>query len=564
MDAIVVGAGITGIAAATLLGERGIPTVLVGPRRAFPYDLLVSWDALAETGLDRVPGRRIDVLSLDTGTRMADPDLVVCRGRDLETALLNRARTAGVRHLARRVTSVAAGKVVLSDGQALTASRVLVTPSRLVQRDQGVTCVQPVTGYAPTNEVQLHLMPGEPLTSIRIVPAARDGSATLVVTRVPYPADADPHLLVAEALDAVRLRPVGRPRWHRVSTEFAAETDELLLLGNAAGLTNPFTGDGPTNALRSAHVAAEALARGTPYASAMTRAFTDLDTVARFARRYQLTRRVLVESANIDAPFHVLFRRAVLLPPRRTSPFHDSFVQTATDIVRATNSPFVAAAVSGKLCLTKLFAVASKADGGPLERRWAGLAAATDLVKYAIVAHTANQPDLPWSSGVTVRAGNAMLAEAARLVSRYEPKLSGPFAGWIARVTREQSGVDMCEAMFEFPAYLGGRVAGVSAVTSAALEEFGRQCGRLYAHGENLLALRGEPTRLAATREGLVRTGLATSVNEDGLLIACQEAHRAAVDAVRGFSGAEALGAFANGLLAPTRCLPGLFVGEAR
>ncbi|GAB3904284.1 hypothetical protein GCM10029964_097700 [Kibdelosporangium lantanae] len=170
MDAIVVGAGITGITAATLLGERGIPTVLVGPRRAFPYDLLVAWDMLAETGLDRIPGRRIDTLALNTGTRMADPDLVVCRGRDLESALLNRARAAGVRHIARRVTSVAAGKVVLSDGQAMTAKRVLVTPSRLVQRDQGVTCVQPVTGHVPTNEVQLHLMPREPMTSIRVVP----------------------------------------------------------------------------------------------------------------------------------------------------------------------------------------------------------------------------------------------------------------------------------------------------------------------------------------------------------------------------------------------------------
>jgi hypothetical protein len=563
MDAIVVGAGITGIAAATLLGERGIPTVLVGPRRAFPYDLLVSWDILAETRLDRVPGRRVDVLALNTGTRMADPDLVVCRGRDLESALLNRARTAGVRHLARRVTSVAAGKVVLSDGQALTAGRVLVTPSRLVQRDQGVTCVQPVTGHASTNEVMLHLMPGEPMTSIRVVPPARDGSATLVVTRIPYPADADPQVLIAEALEATKLTPVGRSRWHRVSSDFAAEADELLLLGNAAGLTNPFTGDGPTNALRSAHVAAEALAQGTAYTPAMTRAFTDMRTVARFARRYQLTRRVLVETAAIDAPFHVLFRRAVLLP-RRTSPFRDSFVQAATDIVRATDSPFVAAVVSGKLCLTKLFAVASMAGGGPLERRWASLAAATDLVKYAIVAHTANQPDLPWSSAVTVRTGNTLLAEAARLVSRYEPELSGPFAEWIARVTREQSGVDMCAAMFEFPAYLGGRVAGVSAVTLAVLEEYGRQCGRLYAHGENLLALRGEPTRLAATREGLVRTGLATSASEDGLLVACQEAHRAAVDAVRGLGGAETLRAFANGLLAPTRCLPGLFVGEAR
>ncbi|GAB3904281.1 hypothetical protein GCM10029964_097690 [Kibdelosporangium lantanae] len=380
------------------------------------------------------------------------------------------------------------------------------------------------------------------------------------MTRIPYPADADPHPLVAEALAVTGLTPAGLPRYHRVSADFAAEEDELLLLGNAAGLTNPFTGDGPTNALRSAHVAAEALARDIPYAHAMARAFTDMDTVTRFARRYQLTRRVLVETAAIDAPFHVLFRRAVLLP-RRRSPFHDSFVQATTDIVHATDSPFVRAVVSGKLCLTRLFAVASMADGGPLERRWTGLAAATDLVKYAIVAHTANQPDLPWSSAVTVRAGNAMLAEAARLVSRYEPELSRPFADWVARVTREQSGVDMCVAMFEFPAYLGGRVAGVSEVTSAALAEFGRQCGRLYAHGENLLALRGEPTRLATTREGLVRTGLATSANEDGLLTACQEAHRLAVDAVRGLGGAEALRSFANGLLAPTRCLPGLFVG---
>ena len=96
-----------------------------------------------------------------------------------------------------------------------------------------------------------------------------------------------------------------------------------LPVGAAAGLTNPFTGEGLSSAIQSGLLAAECIAANptdpdrarTAYGRRLRATFVGYFETARYAaRRYHLTWRVLADAADSDQPFFAKARRAILLP----------------------------------------------------------------------------------------------------------------------------------------------------------------------------------------------------------------------------------------------------------
>lgn len=103
----------------------------------------------------------------------------------------------------------------------------------------------------------------------------------------------------------------------------------VVLVGDAAGLVSPFTGEGISYALESGKIAADVIDRNLgpsgnlgssgpdlrDYALRLEHAFAGyFETGRQSARRYQLVWRVLENTFDSDRPPFVLCRRAVLLP----------------------------------------------------------------------------------------------------------------------------------------------------------------------------------------------------------------------------------------------------------
>jgi geranylgeranyl pyrophosphate synthase len=59
-------------------------------------------------------------------------------------------------------------------------------------------------------------------------------------------------------------------------------------------------------------------------------------------------------------------------------------------------------------------------------------------------------------------------------------------------------------SLFEFPARIGAMLGGGSPEVVTALREFGRHCGHAHLHAEDVLAIRGERTRLDSTLRAML------------------------------------------------------------
>jgi len=296
-DLAIVGAGPAGAAAAlgALHADPGLRVALLD-RADFPRDKSCGdgvaphvLDRLAEVGVtglldDRTPVAR---LRLDRGgrgaeRRMARPSYVVPR-RILDARLVDAARAAGavlVRHRVRDL-DVRAGSVVL-DG-AVDASVVVGADGarsvvrRAVGWEPGVMALA-LRGYAPVR-------PGREGAQVIVFGTARqpsyawsfdrgDGFANvgygevLGRERTPSKAELIGHLegllpgATAGATDWLGHHlPLSGPRWRPPS-------GRVLLVGDAAGLVNPMTGEGiyyaVATGIAAGRAAAEALAAGRP------------------------------------------------------------------------------------------------------------------------------------------------------------------------------------------------------------------------------------------------------------------------------------------------------------
>lgn len=334
-EAIVVGGGPAGSTIAAALTEAGHRVILLDKAR-FPRHKACSdyinpgavailrqlgvLDELIRAGAHRTEGMLIHAPS---GSRFLVDFPRAESGREalgltryrLDHLLFDRARSAGttimegahVRQVIREAGQ-ASGVVATIEGERreLRASIVIGADGRhsIVARQLGVAV--PIRWPRRTGLMahfrgargldrhgELHVMPGgygglapleDGLTNVALVTgtdavAHRDGALddyfTGAIARMP--------LMAARLMDAQRVGPIRGvgPLAHRVRQVCG---DGFLLVGDAAGFLDPFTGDGIAQALRSAQVAAPIVSRAlragdtsaralAPYRAARRRAF---------------------------------------------------------------------------------------------------------------------------------------------------------------------------------------------------------------------------------------------------------------------------------------------------
>jgi len=372
-DAVVVGAGPAGAATAILLAERGLAVTLLdkaafprpkicgeylSPEAARVLDRLGVLKAVDAAGAQPLHGMRItapDGTVLDgvypTGGRwrgyrdhaLALPReifdrILVERARALPVDVRERHRVTGLLREGDRVVGVqaededgaridvAARLVVGADGRASVVARALglLRPHRL-RRLALIQYASGIEGLDDRGEIYVD----PPDYSILNPVAPGLVNVSLVVPL----AHARPYRGRMEAFFEARIKQLRHLRTRvagmraegplRVMGPLAyrvrdPRVDGVLLVGDAAGFYDPFTGEGLFTALRGAELLAEvahgALARDdvgaaalAPYAAARRAAFTDK---ARVTRALQL---IIAHRRLANAAAHFLQRRPALL-----------------------------------------------------------------------------------------------------------------------------------------------------------------------------------------------------------------------------------------------------------
>lgn len=576
VDVLVAGGGPAGAAAAAALARRGLRTLLVdAPSGGTVHDVLVSGPArhalTALGGWDEAFPRPAGELDLWFGARtrrvIDDAGMAVC-DRDRLLAALRRAATeAGAVPLAGRVADLrrtADGhRAVLADGTVITARHAVLATGPAPNDASGgegarLQCAQRFTGAAPGGRIVLQLVtpagndPKAQPSCVWVLPGSGGGFTIGVTGGGP-----DAGSLMAGALAGLAeadprfagIRPDGPLSWGPVDSGFAPERaaeDGRLAVGDAAGLVNPFTGEGLSYAVQSGLLAAESIARhpGDPgkaagaYRAALTRAFVGyFETARHAARRYHLAWRVLAATAESDHPFFGKGRRAVLLPegiagvtaaepldpgPRESlvlRPFLAGCDEVSVAAVRG-EWPFIARMlITGagpthrRLRPAALLCAGLMSTGGFPDIGHAPTGSAIELASLGGLAFLGPAAPAPpggrgvdWASATTVLAGDFLLAQACTLVAEHAPELSWSFSDWLAELTVLRaryldgapgtSATDVFAAMFEYPLRAGALLADAPSATVAPLREFGRHCGRVFVHAEDVLAVRGLRTRL--------------------------------------------------------------------
>jgi geranylgeranyl pyrophosphate synthase len=114
-----------------------------------------------------------------------------------------------------------------------------------------------------------------------------------------------------------------------------------------------------------------------------------------------------------------------------------------------------------------------------------------------------------WESAATVLAGDYLLGQASRLIAEAAPELAWSFSDWLGElaslradaVTTGVGAEAVFASLFEFPLRIGAALAGVPA---EPFRDYGAALGRAFLKIEDVLALRGERTRLDATLADLL------------------------------------------------------------
>jgi menaquinone-9 beta-reductase len=292
------------------------------------------------------------------------------------------------------------------------------------------------------------------------------------------------------------------------------------------------------------------------YARRLTRTFVGyFETTRHAARRYHLTWRILACGADSDHPVFAKGRRAVLLPDGTAGltatepippaspdtvllgPFLAACDEVALSVVRG-EWPFLGRlAMSGgslgqhRLRPAILFCAALMSGGRTPDVTRAAIGAAIELAFLGALSLTGPSPlattarGVDWALAATVLAGDFLLAQAARLISECAPELSPAFADWLTELVAlrarrldetGESPFALYGSLLEFPARIGAQLGGAPAADVRALRQFGRQCGHVFLHAEDVLAVRGERTRLDTTLDTMLRgrfSGLPSTID---------------------------------------------------
>jgi flavin-dependent dehydrogenase len=664
VDVIVLGAGPAGAVTAAALASRSLRVMLVhvatpstDAAAAAPasYDVFVSAPArsgLAQLGMAiDLPMSPIDTVELRLRAHSRRPltgaGAAVCDHATLTERLRDAAIAAGVEQITGRATLSGRDddgyRVVIDDDRGTSTTMIAshlvdatgaATSAESRDYSTGIACAQRLSDIDLDGRMVLAIAqpetadPRERPTCMWAVPSAGGGvcvGAARVGDAEPPHDRLSPARLMEQAIRALgqddprftSAAPVGPLLAGRIDSGFSP--DRLvaapgLLVGAAAGLTNPYTGEGLSSAIQSGLLAADCIAEHptdpdqarTAYGRRLRATFVGYFETARYAaRRYHLTWRVLADAADSEQPFFAKARRAILLPeglaglgatermrlPKRDdlvlAPFLIACDEVAIRVIRE-DWPFLARLVmSGEtlghqqLRPAILFFAAMLAATPVPDIRRATPAAAIELASLGALAFLHPPPPrsdgraVDWALAATVLSGDFLLAQASRLIAETAPEASWSFADWLAELAElraarldptrrehEVSAEAVYASLFEFPARIGAALGGGSAETIRILREFGHHCGRTFLHAEDVLALRGERTRLDTTREAMV-AGRFTAIpaeaeREDEVLIsavmACRNARRQALDAadaVTNPTAARILRQFVDAIAAP-------------
>ncbi|WP_433021824.1 FAD-dependent monooxygenase [Kribbella sp. CA-294648] len=586
-DVLVIGGGPAGAVAATRLAGMGVSVLLVDSASGFrpPYDVVLSESTISGLPVE-LPTRPVNSLRLRFGSRdsrvVPVPELYLCDQAIFRERLLQAAADAGVTVVKGTATLEAGSRLVVQDSDGTTfapdaAHVVLATGGSgpltrpPAQQASGFTYSRLVYGSERSPETTLYLSapttPGGTTTSAWVLQGP-DDTCTLTITTSNR--DRSGEELFAETvaeLSAVepyfaKIRATCPGVGADTNFGFSADTcvdQGRILVGDAAGLTNPFTGEGISSAVQSGTIAANCIAQAlddpaaaaSQYRDEVTRTFVGyFETNEHAVRRYQLAWRTMAATLTDDSPFFTKARRAMILPAGLRSVgsrqeidlnpadslLVKSFITTCDSLESAavrTEWPLLVrllAANEGPLAHglrpAVPFLAAVVAGGSPPPEAAAQVAAGIELATLAILAFV-GAPEAPgspergidWARATTVVASDFLLSVAADLVVGVgHPSLPWAFADWVRELTALRIGrlqpdgllrtpaAELFGALFEFPCRAGAELAGLPLNRSAQLRDHGYHSGKAFLYAEDLRALHARPTRLDTTHDHLLRS----------------------------------------------------------
>lgn len=563
-DVLVTGAGPAGATAALVAARAGLRVLVCdrgapGPAR----DIMISDVAaarLAGLGIDTAGYSRVAGFELrfPAHTRaITDSGAAITDAGALRASLVEAAMRAGAEFVTGPPEQTAR-HLVLATGA--TSSEGVACAGRYAGLDiKGQILMAPVTPLADprSRPAMLTILPGD------------DGAATVWLARLDGGVTSDPDDLLADALAALarddgRFRdayPVGPAVAGPLPAGFSPERltqSRELIAGDAAGLVNPFTGEGLGAAVLSGKLAAEAIARHRDDAGAARAEYAQrlsaeyvgyFETARHAARRYHLVWRMLEGAAGSDHVFLGRARRAVLLP-ESTGKVRDQRVPVAGQD-RAVTGPFLFACDETQIATLRvqwpflarllvdgagfsrhrlrsglLFLAGLLAEDGKPDLAHATPAAAIELAMFGTLAFLGSEQGgrtttrgVDWAAATLVLAGDFLLSQGSRLIAESAPELSWAFADWLAelselRASRLGTGTATAAALqaslMEFPARTGALLGRCADQTVQTLRDIGHALGAAFAHAEDVLALRGQRTRLDTTLATMVATRTST------------------------------------------------------
>ncbi|MEU0511636.1 lycopene cyclase family protein [Amycolatopsis sp. NPDC006125] len=585
----VLGAGPSGTTAALALARRGHHVTLIGPPPSHAdRRILLSGSAIAalsslDIDLAAVPGaRQIHRIRLATRANQPVESLdfpgLTIGDHQLRATLVDAARSAGATCVEDSVTTITpadqGADLALASGRRFRTRHVVDARGHNDSANKldsahnvGMRWASTQTFHtnAPLNSPVLHLAipaqhtPDQTPFAVWLIPA-HDNAVTITIihNRQTVPTDEQALKLALDQLDLHTTTPPGLTPANSASGGPLATTynpatitiGPALPVGDAAGLVNPFTGEGMSYALDSGRHAATAITThptdaANSYSRALERSFVGYFETSRHAvRRYQLAWRVLAAAAHNDHPFIAKTRRAILLPEGVTGladvarlDLDDAdtlplkpFLLACDEVLASTvrhDWPFLARMLLSDIGDTRrrlrpaiLFAGATLTNGHTPDPSHATLVAAVELASLAALTFltTARAPTtclrgIDWATTTVILAGDYLLAEASRLVAAHSPAYSFSFAEWLDDLVAFRSsgdaitaaGIDIFETLYEFPARLGADIAQCDAQHGQALRDYARHTGRTFLHGEEVLALQHQRTRLDTTLDTLIR-----------------------------------------------------------